>query len=264
MRRISVILLVSLLLGATALAQSVNRIRYEGSSTVGKFIADSSAQYGKALFNVSTLSESAGGEECLIARRCDLGGVAREIDPQFAGRGLVATLIGHDVIAAIVAADNPVGAISMDQLRGIFSGRIRNWSELGGPDLAIKTYVTNPRSATHHVFRRAVLGEGPYEGTTTVRFDARMIQQVAGERGAIGQISVSFLSGISAVTAIAIDAQRPSLRNPDYPIARPLYLVTAGAPSGVVRDYIEWVLGEEGQSILRRRFRGARAAGATR
>ncbi len=254
MRTVAACLLLAL---SAPLAAGGVTFRYEGSSTIGKFIADAAPVYGGAVIEIATRSESAGGERCVTAGSCDLGGVAREVDPGVLDRGSVATLIGRDAIAVVVHAGNPLRVIDSGTLAGIFSGLIDNWSELGGDDLAIEPYVVAPDSATHGVFREIVLGGRAYAGVAIVEPDGRMVATVAGRPGAIGQISFSFLKFSDRVRALAVDGEEPSVENPDYPIARPLYLLTPGAPRGAVRDFIDWALGPVGQAVLRGRFFGA-------
>jgi len=255
MMRIAAVCLL-LLLSAPLAADGVT-IRYAGSSTIGKFIADAAPIYGEAVIEIATRSESAGGERCVMARTCDIGGVARKVDPEVLRRGIVATLIGHDAIAVVVNASNPVRAIDRETLAGIFSGEIENWSEIGGSDVAIEPYVVAPSSATHGVFRQSVLAGREYAGVEIVEPDARMVATVARKPGAIGQISFSFLKYADQIRALSVDGEEASVENAGYPIARPLYLLTPGEPRGAVRDFIDWALGPVGQAILRGRFVGA-------
>lgn len=238
-------------------AAGTETIRYAGSSTIGKFIADAGPVYGEAVIGIATGSESDGGERCAIARTCDIGGVAREVDPGVLREGVVATLIGRDAIAVVVNAYSPVHAMDSETLAGIFTGRIGNWKEIGGDDVAIEPYVVGPGSATHSVFRESVLAGREYAGVTVVEPDARMVSIVARKPGAIGHISFSFLKYDDRVRALTVNGQEASVENSAYPIARPLYLLTPGEPRGAALKFIDWALGPVGQAILRGRFVGA-------
>lgn len=257
MRKIVYALCVSMLGAVPVYADT---IRYTGSSTIGKFIADAAAVYGQASFVISTIPESDGGEQCAIKGSCDIGGVAREVDDDaIAAAGVVKTLIARDMIAALVHADNPVSEISSDSLQSIFSGELDNWNLLGGPDLPIKVYVVHPRSATHQVFKSMVLGAQDYARATVIEPDARMISVIASEPGAIGQLSTSFLKYRSQdIKTLEVDGHRASAADAGYPISRPLYLLTQGEPDGTVGDFISWALSPEGQAVLENRFAGTR------
>jgi phosphate transport system substrate-binding protein len=81
-----------------------------------------------------------------------------------------------------------------------------------------------------------------------------MVSQVGNENRAIGQISASFLGNLKSIKAVTIDGQAPSTAKGAYPITRPLYLVTQGEPAGAVKEYIDWLLGPEGQKTISRLF----------
>lgn len=233
-------------------------INYEGSSTIGKFIEDAAKVYTASTFTLNTVPESSGGEQCAMRGSCAMGGVAREVEQRFLDNGVVATLIAKDAIAALVNENNPVKELSLAQLKAIFTGQIKNWSELGGEDLAIKPYVVKEASATYSVFAKAVLGNVPYQGVEVVTPDAKMIPTIARERGAIGQLSFSFLTEAKGIRALKIEGQEATVHAQGYPISRPLYIVTKGQPQGEVKNFLTWALSPEGQDIVKRRFVGVR------
>lgn len=246
-------------LAAAVLAPAVvsaGTISYVGSSTVGKFVTDASKVYKNADFKLDTRPESSGGEQCAVRKSCDIGGVARGVNGKFLNQGVVATLVGKDAIAAVVNADNPVSGLTTEQLKGIFTGKIRNWSEVGGPDLAIKPYIVKKGSATRKVFRKAILGDSDYAGAKVVTPDAKIVTAVARDKGAIGQISFAFLSGKKGVNPLNVDGQEATVENASYPITRPLHIVTNGKPSGDVSAFLDWTLSPEGQKIVKQRFVG--------
>jgi len=172
---------------------------------------------------------------------------------------VVSTLIAKDAIAAIVHKDNPINGLNTEQLRGIFTGKITNWSQVGGMDLPIQPYMVKAASATRDVFAKHVLnGENYGENVKVATPDATMVTTVAKEVGAIGQISFSFFSDFSNVRPLIIDEQQPSVNNPNYSINRPLFMVTNGAPSGEAKAFLDWLLSHEGQAIVKKRFVGVK------
>jgi phosphate transport system substrate-binding protein len=248
--------LIALLAPALASAGS---LRYEGSSTIGKIIEDAKNVYKTSAFSVDVVSESSGGEQCALRKNCDLGGVAREVEPKVLEQGIVSTLIAKDAIAAIVHKDNPIKALTMEQLRGIFSGKITNWSQVGGADLPIQPYMVKAASATREVFAKHVLkGENYGENVKVATPDATMVTTVAKDIGGIGQISFSFFSDFSNVRPLIIDEQEPSVNNPNYTINRPLYIVTNGQPTGEAKAFLDWLLSPEGQAVVKKRFVGVK------
>lgn len=233
-------------------------IKYEGSSTVGKFIIDASAVYQAANFKITTASESSGGEKCPVRAACDIGGVARDVNQQFVDKGVHVTLIGKDAIAAVVNASNPVTDLTAAQLKDIFTGKVSNWSQVGGPDLAISPYIVKQGSATRKVFQKVILGGDDYAGTEVVTPDAKIVTTVARQPGAIGQISFAFLIDAKGVKPVNVDGQMASVENSNYPITRPLHLTTNGAPSGDTAAFIDWTLSPAGQNVVKQRFVAAK------
>ncbi len=238
------------------IVSSAETIQYVGSSTVGKFITDASKVYTASRFTLNTVPESSGGEQCAARARCSLGGVARDVQQKFLDMGVKATLIGKDAIAVIVHKDNPVKSLSLPQLKAIFTGKLTNWKEVGGPDLSIKAVIVKKGSATRKVFRKVTLGQDEYKGTKVVTPDAKIVSTVALEKGTIGQISMAFIKENKKVIPLFVDDQEPSVDNPDYPITRPLYLVTRGLPKGEVKAFIDWTLSPAGQAVVKKRFVG--------
>lgn len=238
---------------------SAGSLRYDGSSTIGKIIDDAKTVYKNSTFSVDVVSESSGGEQCALRKTCDLGGVAREVEPKILEQGIVSTLIAKDAIAAIVHKDNPIKGLNMEQLRGIFTGKITNWSQVGGSDIAIQPYMVKAASATRDVFAKHVLkGENYGENVKVATPDATMVTTVAKDVGGIGQISFSFFSDFSNVRPLIIDGQEPSVNNPNYSINRPLHIVTNGQPSGEAKAFLDWLLSPEGQAVVKKRFVGVK------
>ncbi len=254
------LLVLILLIVPAAAAAAQETITYIGSSTVGRFMEDAADIYDDARFRINTRPESGGGEHAVATGAADLGGVAREVKPEILARGVEKYLIGRDGIGVWVHADNPVENLSQDQLRAVFSGEIRNWKAVGGPDIPIRIYIVNPQSATRAVFSDAILGDAFYGGeVTTIRPDPAVIDRVAADPGGIGQLS--FALGLThakagSVKPIAVGGNAASVENPDYPITRPLYLITKGEPAEPVKAFIRWTLSDAGQAVVKRYFIG--------
>lgn len=243
----------------TSAAQAQTTLNYIGSSTVGRFVQDAAEVYQGATFKINTAPESGGGENATAAGKADLGGVAREVKPQILERGVEQYLIGRDAIGVIVHPDNPVRELSSEQLKGVFTGEIDNWQALGWEgEHPIHTYIVNPQSATRRVFQQAVLGEADYKGEhlQTIRPDSDILDRIANDPNGIGILSFAIIGDSESVARVAPDGQEPSVDNPDYPITRPLYLITKGAAEGAAAQFIEWAKSAEGQQIVKRYFVG--------
>ena len=242
------------------IAASRGEISYVGSSTVGLFVREAAKVYTKIKFSINTELESAGGERAGLTGKADIGGVARDLIPFSISEGAVPTLIGMDAIAAIVNEKNPLKDLTKEQLKGIFTGKIRNWKKVGGRDSPIRVFIVDRRSATRGVFKKAVLGGEDYRGAEVVSPDARIVDIIAAHPNAIGQIGFAFFKGKNMkVRALSIDGQEASVDNPKYPVTRPLYLVTKGQPKGEVKDFIDWARSPEGQEVVKKTFIGYRS-----
>ena len=236
-------------------------LRYVGSSTIAHFMRDADQNYPAASFSLDTAPESSGGEAALLAGDADIAGVARPPGAQVLNAGFSAAEIGRDAIAIVVHPSNPVGDLSLTQLKDIFSGITDNWSQVGGPDLAIEAYVVSSESATRYVFRSAVLGPAEYDHCQVVRPDQEIITRVAESPGAIGLISFAFLTGASDVSAVAVGGQPPTVTNFDYPITRSLYLLWKKGRAEV-DDFVAWALSKTGQQVVMGHFVGNRVIGS--
>lgn len=254
--RLLAILALSASVGACLAVRPLPTLRYVGSSTIGNFVRDAEATYSGAQFLIDTEPESAGGEQAILEGIADIAGVATVPHPETLEQGVVATLIGWDAIAVVVHRDNPVTGLTLEQLRRIFTGQVENWKEVGGADLAVHPVIVSHASATRKVFRSAVLGEADYAECEVLRSDGAVIPKVAGDPGAIGQVSVSFRAEGSGVRNLAVDRQQPQADNPDYPITRPLYLLWWPGRE-TAAQFAAWARSTSGQQIVLRRFVGA-------
>jgi len=236
-------------------------LAYVGSSTVANFLRDAEPVYGAVRLTIDTAPESEGGELAIEQGTTDLAGVAYPPRAETLRAGVTATLIGRDAIAVIVNDRNPVRELGRDQMRAIFTGQVRNWDELGGPDLSVRPLVVGEESATRRIFRGAVLAGAEYAGCEEVRPDRAILDAVAREPGGIGHISFSFLEGALGIHSVAVDGEWPSVTNFEYPITRPLYLLwRRGNPA--VEAFVGWIQGEEGQRVVMRRFAGTGVVGS--
>jgi len=236
------------------------RLHYIGSSTIANFLRDAEEPYGRVQFQLDTEPESVGGENAVLEGRGDLAGVAGRPRAETLEQGVRALEIARDTIAVIVHPSNPVRGLTRQELCAVYSGRVENWKELGGDDRPVRALIVGPDSATRNVFRACVLREIDYAGCAVVRPDADMLTRVAGDPGAIGQLSRSFLIGTVDVKVLAVDGMLPGEASA-YPIARPLFLLWWPGRRRVA-EFAEWCLSPAGRAVLMKRFSLPGADGA--
>lgn len=183
-----------------------------------------------------------------MAERADLNDLASE------------HVIAIDGLAVLVHPSNPVNQLSIDTLGQIFAGEIRNWSELGGANQAIRLYARDDRSGTWDTFKSLVLGKRYTLDPSAKRYESndQLSDDVSRDPDGIGFAGLASVRS-SKVLAIA-DGQAPALKpnqltvaSEDYPLARRLFMYTPGnATTALAADFLEFVLSEAGQAIVSR------------
>ncbi|MDR2516817.1 MAG: phosphate ABC transporter substrate-binding protein [Spirochaetaceae bacterium] len=171
------------------------------------------------------------------------------------GQGLREDIIAIDGIAVIVNTANPAARLTLDEIRGIYTGQITDWSQVQGGALHGRIAVISREegSGTRGAFEELAgfqgrLVRGATESTSTGAIKAGVAQNPL----AIGYISLG--STDNSVKAIAVDGVAPSAANVingTYRIARPFILLTGGSASAEARAFIDWILGAEGQAVVR-------------
>jgi phosphate transport system substrate-binding protein len=194
------------------------------------------------------------GIKSTLDGKVELGGSCRHLLGPEIQRGAVSTIVGYDMLVFIVHPSNPVGTLSMDQVRGIFSGKIKNWNEVRGPDHEIIIVGRESEDAgVATMFREKVMRETPI---TPNRVDLQSTSDIELEMEknqygiAVTGISSAQLRKVKLVGLNIMKPSRETFLNGAYPLARPLYLVTHGEPAGTTKQFLDFVLGPEGQKIM--------------
>jgi phosphate transport system substrate-binding protein len=167
--------------------------------------------------------------------------------------------VAVDGLAVYVHSSNPVQELSLAQLKAIYTGAIRNWSQVGGKDERIVLYSRENNSGTYVYFKEHVLENADFfPAAQTLPGTAAVINAVARDPRGIGYGGIAYGAGIKHLR-VKKDANspavEPTLENvlaAKYPISRHLYWYFAGTPTGEVRRFIEWVLSPEGQQVVER------------
>ncbi len=173
-------------------------------------------------------------------------------------------IIAQDAIAVIVHPSNPIDELSIAQVSAIYSGEITNWSAVGGEDRPIVRLSRETNSGTHVYFLEEVLRQGDKDDDTLFSTDTLLMPSSEGigaevrqNPNAIGYDGLGYVTEGMKVIAIARDPDGPyilpaaeTVNNGTYPIARDLYMYTAGEPTGHVLEYLEWIRGAEAQEIV--------------
>ena len=195
---------------------------------------------------------SSAGIETVSTGSSDIGTASRDLKPDEESLGLYDTPIAYDAIAVIVNAENPVDALTSEQIRLIFNGTITNWREVGGADRPIGLVNRDEASGTREAFYKIVMRETPFDRTAAVLPGTGQVRSVVAEApGAIGYISLGFVN--DEVKALAVDGVLPSeesVREGTYPVQRILHFFTRNEPDGLTKEYIAFVLSDAIQTDI--------------
>ena len=203
------------------------------------------------VINVQGGGSTAGIQACLN-KTIDIGMSSRELKQE--ETILNEILICHDGISVVVHPRNPVSALTLEQIRGIFSGRIRNWKELGWIDRKIDAVTREEGSGTRGSFEELVMkNEEIYDGIMVQDSNGSVKEVVATDPYAIGYISLGLVD--NRVRALSIDGIYASVENiktKKYKIVRPFLFLTYGDINDNVIIFINFVLSKDGQNILKK------------
>ncbi|HOT04388.1 MAG TPA: phosphate ABC transporter substrate-binding protein [Methanolinea sp.] len=247
--------------GPRAHGQKIESLTITGSTTVlpvAQAAADSYMNtHGDVDIRVSGGGSSV-GIQSVGEGTAGIGMSSRDLKPEEKTRypDLVATAIGNDGIAVIVHPGNPVGPLSLDQVKGVYQGAFTNWKELGGPDLAIVVVGRDSASGTREFFHEKVMQKEDFVPTQLEKNSNGAVKQTVMQTpGAIGYVGLGYVDGAIRAIPIMVSGTpvEPTVENilsGKYPIARPLLMITKGEASGLAKDYLAFLAGPSGQAIL--------------
>jgi phosphate transport system substrate-binding protein len=212
------------------------------------------------------------GIAALLSGTCDIAESSRAVADKEIAQGKAAgcvfneELVALDGIVVVVHPANPVGTLTMEALREIFLGNVRNWKQVGGPDGPVVLLSREVNSGTHIFFKEHVLRRGKSKGPEEFSPRALMMpssyaiaEEVARNENAVGYYGLGYISPRQKVVAVAAGEKEPfitpdldTIRSGRYPISRPLLLYTNGKPQGAVKAFIDFAHSKEGQEIVRK------------
>jgi phosphate transport system substrate-binding protein len=210
------------------------------------------------------------GIAALLNGTVDIANASRQIKDeevvtaQANGIEPVEHIIARDAIAVIVNPQNPISQLTLKQISDMYSGKINNWSEVGGEDRPIVRLSRETNSGTHVYFLETVLRLGSSEDKTLFSMDTLLlpssegiIAEVRQNPNAIGYDGLGYVPKDLKMIAIAereggayVLPSIPTVNDKTYAIARDLYMYTDGEPTGIVKEYLDWILSAQAQEIV--------------
>ena len=252
---------------ATPLGASAGTVTVKGSDTM-VILGQRWAEQYMAKNNGTTIQVTGGGSgtgiSALINGTTDICQASRPMSAAEKGNlhdryntTGVEIPVARDGLSVYVNAANPVKALSMDQLKLIFTGKSTNWKEVGGADAKMIVYSRENSSGTYVFFKEHVLKNADYTPRAqSMPGTAAVVNAVAKEKNAIGYGGAAYAKGIH-VLLVKPDDKSPGV-TPDlahvqdgtYPLSRPLFFYLRSQPSGDIKSFVDWVLSKEGQEIV--------------
>jgi phosphate binding protein len=254
-------------------AKVKDSLQVKGSDTIGGALGPALARaYMARHGEVAAYWESLGSGTAFVGLfdgSADIGASSRSIreseldEARRLGITLEEYVLGYDGIAILVHPSNTVPALTLRQISDIFTGTLTNFRQVGGPDRPIMLVSRPSYSGTYGFFEEHVLKLGAKDGaqkfastTEWIEHSEDVVVRVAAEANAISYLGMGWnLPGVRAVPVRADDASVPVLPSLQtvgvgtYPVFRQLRLYTRGSPSGLVADFLRFVLGE-GQRLV--------------
>ena len=252
---------------AASFSTAIFAQKIKGSDTCLPLSQKEAEVYMKSNSGTSVIVTGGGsgvGIAALIEGTTDIAQSSRKIKfderqkMQQGGKTSKEVIIAYDALAIVVHPQNRVTNLTREQLEGIFTGKIKNWKEVGGEDLAIIPYARETSSGTYEFIKEYVLKNKNYmNGILSMPATGAIIQSVSQTRGAIGYVGLAYLNPNVKAIHVSYDKGKtyvePSVanaKNNTYPIVRELYYYYDAKQEVAVKPFINFVLSDEGQKIV--------------
>jgi phosphate transport system substrate-binding protein len=258
-----VYLAVIILFAITTSAVFAAAISVKGSTTVLPIAQKVAEAFMKENPDIR-ISISGGGSgngiKWLIDGTCDIADSSRFIKKKEVelaiGRGVypVPFCIAYDCIVPIVHSGSHLDNISIEQLKAIYRGRIKNWKQLGGPNKKIVVVSRDTSSGTYEVWQDKVMQKNRvYPGALLQASNGAIVQTVAKNKYAIGYIGLGYLNdSVKALSVNGVVGSAETTLDNTFPISRPLFMFTPGWPNEESSRFINFILNPaKGQKLVK-------------
>ncbi len=259
MNWISGILLLVMVLSAGMVF--AGNISINGSTTVLPIAQKVAEAYMKEHPDVAITISGGGsgnGIKALIDKTTDIADSSRQIKPEeleqakAKGASPVEFIVAFDCIVPVVHPDNPLKNITLDQLKSMYKGEIRNWKEIGGADKPIVMISRDTSSGTYEVWEEKVMKkERVFPGALLQASNGAIVQAVSKNPNAIGYIGVGYVDkSVKPLSVNGVIGSKETTLNKTYPVSRALYMYTPVQPAGDVKNFLDFVISDKGQKLV--------------
>lgn len=246
-------------------------LRLSGSTTVTPVAADAAENLRASGLRITVDSQggSAGGLAQLGQGQVEIAMSSKPLSDSdrkaYPSVDHVSTQIGADAVGIVVRRevfDGGVTNLTREQVKALFEGRVRSWKELGGPDISVFVYDKEPGRGTREMLNKYLYGADGHapppprsDSFAIVGANEEGRAKLLSTPGAVTPLSTSFITGQPKLAALAIDGITPTTEHivaGTYELARPLYLITNGPPEGDAKRFVDFILAEDGQALVRK------------
>jgi phosphate transport system substrate-binding protein len=229
-------------------------VRLDGSTSLAKF----NQRLGQAFLDRYPGAKydwkangSSKGIQALLSGQADIAASSRPLTEEEKTRGLVAVPVKGDAIALLVRKASPFeGGLTSNQVRDIFTGKVTNWSQVGGPPLPLRVINRNASSGTYKVFQTEALegsnfGSGPNWTTMKRDVTTEILQQL--KTNGIGYANYSEIKTQKSIRVIPLDGNAPG--SPNYPLVSVLYYVYSPSATEATKAFVAFATSPAGKAI---------------
>ena len=269
MKAMKRILLTTACLTALAVSATAGNITVKGSDTL-VILAQKWAEVYMSKNPETKIQVTGGGSgvgfAALQNKTTDLADASRKIKAaeitacyKAFGKRPTEYKVALDGLSVYVNESSPIKELTIDQLDGIFSGRTKNWKDVGGDDAPIVIYSRENSSGTYEFFKEHVLkGKDFASSAQTMQGTAVLLQAVAKEKNGIGYGGAAYGAGAKHIkvkkdeSSAAVEPTEETVLNQSYPIWRYLYVyVNPDLDKGEIAKYLSWIRSDEGQKLVK-------------
>lgn len=237
---------------------SSKKITLSGSHTIGSILSEIAKPYETAHPGVKIdVKENATWRGIADVRQgtADIGMVARSMKAD--EKDLLASTIAKDGISVTIHRDNPVKSLTNQQIVNIYTGKIKNWQQVGGKNQPILVIHRSEGVAALEPFLSYFkLEKSAIRADVVVTETDELVQAMVGKPQAIGFSSIGVVESIKDIKLLPINGVAPTNENVSsgkFPITRPLNVVTKNPPSALVKEFIDFSLSQEAQAIVKQK-----------
>lgn len=257
----------ALLIAVAVFAQAKTSVTVKGSDTM-VILAQRWAEIYMSTHADATIQVTGGGSgtgiSALINGTTDIANASRPLKPsereklkqRYNSLG-VEVKVAKDGLSVYLHESNPVRELSIEQIKQIYTGVIKNWKQVGGPDAKIILYGRENNSGTYVYFKDNVLGGADFAPSVqSLPGTAAVVNAVSKDKNGIGFGGAAYGKGIKYcavkkdASGTAYEPTEANIKSGAYPVTRFLYMYLRSKPTGALKDYVDWILSPEGQSIV--------------